>query len=123
MDTRRLVLFVIFSMSILMLWDAWQTKNAPPASTPIATVDGVPSADVPAASAIDTPVDTGYTLKSGQNIAVTTDLYNLNINTVGGDLRKLELRKHRANDSSANYLLLDDEIGRASCRERVYVLV
>lgn len=108
MDTRRLVLFVIFSMSILMLWDAWQTKNAPPASTPIATVDGVPSADVPAASAIDTPVDTGYTLKSGQNIAVTTDLYNLNINTVGGDLRKLELRKHRANDSSANYLLLDD---------------
>lgn len=108
MDTRRLVLFVIFSMSILMLWDAWQTKNAPPASTPISTVDGVPSADVPAASAIDTPVDTGYTLKSGQNIAVTTDLYNLNINTVGGDLRKLELRKHRANDSSANYLLLDD---------------
>lgn len=29
MDTRRLVLFVIFSMSILMLWDAWQRQHAP----------------------------------------------------------------------------------------------
>ncbi len=27
MDTRRLVLFVIFSMSILMLWDAWQRQT------------------------------------------------------------------------------------------------
>ena len=29
MDTRRLVLFVIFSFSIMMLWDAWQQKNHP----------------------------------------------------------------------------------------------
>ena len=29
MDTRRLVLFVIFSFSIMMLWDAWQQKNYP----------------------------------------------------------------------------------------------
>ncbi len=109
MDTRRLVLFVIFSMSILMLWDAWQTKHAPAAVAPVATVGSVPSADVgAAANAIDTPVDTGYALKSGQNIAVTTDLYKININTMGGDLRKLELRKHRANNSQSDYLLLDD---------------
>jgi len=109
MDTRRLVLFVIFSMSILMLWDAWQTKHAPAAIAPVASVGSVPTADVGAAAgAIDTPVDTGYALKSGQNIAVTTDLYQININTMGGDLRKLELRKHRANNSQSNYLLLDD---------------
>jgi len=109
MDTRRLVLFVIFSMSILMLWDAWQTKHAPAAVAPVASVGSVPTADVGAAAgAIDTPVDTGYALKSGQNIAVTTDLYQININTMGGDLRKLELRKHRANNSQSNYLLLDD---------------
>ena len=109
MDTRRLVLFVIFSMSILMLWDAWQTKHAPAAVAPVATVSSVPNTDVGAAAgAIDTPVDTAYALKSGQNIAVTTDLYKININTMGGDLRKLELRKHRANNSQSNYLLLDD---------------
>jgi YidC/Oxa1 family membrane protein insertase len=110
MDTRRLVLFVIFSMSILMLWDAWQTKNAPVTSTPVATVSSVPNADTTAAATnpIDTPVDIGYALRSGQNVVVTTDLYKVNISTVGGDLRKLELRKHRANDDQTNYLLLDD---------------
>jgi len=29
MDTRRLILFVIFSFSIMMLWDSWQHKDAP----------------------------------------------------------------------------------------------
>ena len=33
MDTRRLILFVIFSFSIMMLWDSWQKKNAPAATT------------------------------------------------------------------------------------------
>ena len=111
MDTRRLVLFVIFSMSILMLWDAWQTKHAPAAVESVANVSTVPNAEVgtvTGAAAIDTPVDTAYSLKSGQNIAVTTDLYKININTMGGDLRRLELRKHRANDNLSNYLLLDD---------------
>lgn len=110
MDTRRLVLFVIFSMSILMLWDAWQTKNAPVTSTPVAAVSSVPNADTTAAATnpIDTPVDTGYALRSSQNVLVTTDLYKVNVSTVGGDLRKLELRKHRANDDQTNYLLLDD---------------
>jgi len=107
MDTRRLVLFVIFSMSILMLWDAWQTKHAPVPVAPVASVGSVPSTEAGAA-AIDAPVDTAYALKSGQNIAVTTDLYKININTMGGDLRKLELRKHRANDNLSNFLLLDD---------------
>ena len=31
MDTQRLVLFVIFSFSVLMLWDAWQREQRPPA--------------------------------------------------------------------------------------------
>ena len=29
MDTKRLILFIIFSFSILMLWDAWQREHAP----------------------------------------------------------------------------------------------
>ncbi len=31
MDTRRIILFVIFSFSVLFLWQAWQQENAPPA--------------------------------------------------------------------------------------------
>ena len=30
MDTQRVILFVIFSMSAIFLWDAWQKEHAPP---------------------------------------------------------------------------------------------
>ncbi|MDD2833824.1 MAG: membrane protein insertase YidC [Methylotenera sp.] len=110
MDTRRLVLFVIFSMSILMLWDAWQAKNAPVKTTPAVVADTVPEAEIDAAptQAAEVPLEAGYRLKEGQVITVTTDVYKLNISTIGGDLRRLELLKHRAADSKDNFLLLDD---------------
>ncbi|HSI38754.1 MAG TPA: membrane protein insertase YidC [Methylotenera sp.] len=116
MDTRRLILFVIFSMSILMLWDAWQRQHAPAepvpqASTAASTDHSVPSQNVDAASATKTelPVDGDYKLPAGQRIAVITDLYKADIETTGGDLRRLELLKHRAADSDkSNFVLLDD---------------
>ena len=79
MDTRRLVLFVIFSMSILMLWDAWQTKHSP-ANVPMAASTTVNTVAAP--GVIDSSVDAGYALKSGENIAVTTDLYKINIKDI-----------------------------------------
>ena len=115
MDTRRLILFVIFSMSILMLWDAWQRQNAPlETSAQSVKVDKATSVDqsVPAqaSSAASTELPTGdYVLLKGQRISVTTDLYKADIETVGGDLRRLELLKHRGADSDkANFVLLDD---------------
>ena len=118
MDTRRLVLFVIFSMSILMLWDAWQRQHAPVEATVSQAVTNsaavnqnmAPTAGASAASPSDLPVGNGdYKLLSGQRISVTTDLFKADIETVGGDLRRLELLKHRASDDEkANFVLLDD---------------
>lgn len=115
MDTKRLVLFVIFSMSILMLWDAWQTHNAPVVVTRINTTnltETVPGQEVSAVganNAINATVETGYKLLTSQRIRVTTDLYQADIETIGGDLRKLELLKHRASENeSSNFVLLDD---------------
>jgi YidC/Oxa1 family membrane protein insertase len=116
MDTRRLVLFVIFSMSILMLWDAWQRHNAPVEKvTQISASNTTAASQVPAAGApavaSDAPVNADFKLQSSQRIQVTTDLFKADIETVGGDLRKLELIKHRASDSddeTANFVLLDD---------------
>lgn len=110
MDTRRLVLFVIFSMSILMLWDAWQRDNAPVATAQSKAVTGPGNAAVPAASVVaDLPVNADYALKSAQRIQVTTDLFKAEIETVGGDLRKLSLLKHRADENeSADFVLMDD---------------
>ena len=37
MDTQRLILFVVFSFSALLLWEAWQKEHRPPPPTVAAT--------------------------------------------------------------------------------------
>ncbi len=110
MDTRRLVLFVIFSMSILMLWDAWQRQQAPVAVVQQQAVSKDLAAATPnQASPVDLAVAGDYKLQTAQRISVTTDVYKAEIETTGGDLRKLELLKHRAADNDkSNFILLDD---------------
>ncbi|MDZ4212074.1 MAG: membrane protein insertase YidC [Methylotenera sp.] len=113
MDTRRLILFVIFSMSILMLWDAWQRQHAPAevVQQVSQTVDSVPNqpTNASAGTITNAAVDHDYKLLAGQRISVTTDLYKADIETTGGDLRRLELLKHRASDNDkTNFILLDD---------------
>jgi len=116
MDTRRLVLFVIFSMSILMLWDAWQRQHEPVAPAPQVQGSNIADNSVPSVSASKSPAapaqlptDSEYKLLTAQRISVTTDLYKADIETSGGDLRRLELLKHRAADSEkSNFILLDD---------------
>jgi len=109
MDTKRLVLFVVFSMSILMLWDAWQRQNAPATPFPQVATVTPGQADNAAVSSANVPLDTDYKLVSGQRISVTTDLYKADIETTGGDLRRLELLKHKAaEDKTSNFVLLDD---------------
>ena len=58
MDTQRLILFVIFSFSVLMLWDAWQRDQRPePAPQAQAQKQGVPApaAAAPAPGAAQAP--------------------------------------------------------------------
>jgi YidC/Oxa1 family membrane protein insertase len=115
MDTRRLVLFVIFSFSIMMLWDAWQQQHAP--TVPVHTVPAqqtaqTPTGEMPADSATTTDNannDGNFKLEKGQRIKVSTDLFEAEIDTIGGDLRHLVLNKHRAvNENDGNYVLMDD---------------
>lgn len=116
MDTRRLVLFVIFSMSILMLWEAWQRQHAPaevvPQTSSIAVDASVPNQSIGAvANVVKTDIagNDDYKLLAGQRISVTTDLFKADIETIGGDLRKLELLKHRSSENDkTNFILLDD---------------
>ena len=119
MDTRRLILFVIFSFSIMMLWDSWQKKNAPievaqTAQTPAASApvsDNVSTGANSANNAVtaDAMSDGTFKLEKGQRIQVATDLFQAEIDTIGGDLRHLELSKHRAaKEKEGNYVLMDD---------------
>ncbi len=115
MDIKRLILFVIFSFSILMLWDSWQKKDAPIVVPTVASVKQ--DASIPSASNIANNVTenksvpnsgVAFKLESAQRIKVSTDLYQAEIDTMGGDLRRLTLNKHRASDSQDNFVLLDD---------------
>ncbi len=106
MDTRRLILFVIFSFSIMMLWDAWQQKNQPAIPTQQQTEQGVPAV---AAGNKTAAADGTFSIDQGQRVKVTTDLFEADIDTTGGDLRRLILNKHRAaHVSDGNYVLMDD---------------
>lgn len=114
MDTKRLILFVIFSFSILMLWDAWQREHTPPpeaVTAEAASDNSVPHAEkLPGTrTAADMPKESGFRLQTADRIQVETDVYKAVIDTTGGDLRRLELLKHRADNSTTeNFVLLDD---------------
>ena len=51
MDNRRLILFLIFSFSLVMLWDAWQHHNQPPPAPSVAATTPQPSAPLTAPGA------------------------------------------------------------------------
>lgn len=110
MDTRRLILFVIFSFSILMLWDSWQQKNRPltPAQQEVQAPGSV--TNITGAAATNNVASEGsFKLEKGQRIKVATDLFQAEIDTVGGDLRHLVLNKHRAAEvKDGNFVLMDD---------------
>jgi len=113
MDTKRLVLFVIFSMSILMLWEAWQRDQSPQELLPAAASQDVSVPSQPAlTNTTQKNVDVesnGVQLGSEQKIHVKTDAYDAVIETTGGDIRKLSLLKHRADENEVlDFVLMDD---------------
>jgi len=111
MDTRRLILFIIFSMSLLMLWQAWQLDQNPQKRI---VADNANTVDPSIPTAPNKPIDIAapsdsVSLATDQRVKVTTDNYVAEIDTIGGDLRKLILSKYKADGSRTEpYVLLDD---------------
>ncbi|MFO1362750.1 MAG: membrane protein insertase YidC [Burkholderiales bacterium] len=104
MDTQRLILFVIFSFSVLMLWDAWQREHRPAPAPQVQDKAGsgaVPAASVPAPGAPAAPPKTdavpGSTgaAPARERVRVETDLLRAEIDPVGGDLVRLDLTRYK----------------------------
>jgi YidC/Oxa1 family membrane protein insertase len=128
MDFQRLILFVIFSMSGVFLFQAWQKENAPPAppkpaasaAAPVAAPaekksdvpTAVPSAGtatntVPATTGVVPSATTTPAASAGEVFTVKTDLIEAKINTLGGVIEEVALKEHRdAADKSKPYLVL-----------------
>lgn len=120
MDNRRLILLLVFSFSLIMLWDGWQRQNQPkpvPGATATAPVAAgaagvVPTPTLPpsAAGALPTAVPaTAVAVAPGAATAkVRTDLYVAHISAQGGDITRLELVGHpETEDKSKNFVLFD----------------
>ncbi|HWN30411.1 MAG TPA: membrane protein insertase YidC [Burkholderiales bacterium] len=114
MDTQRLFLLIVFCLSVFLLVDAWQRGNspaqAPHAEQPVKTqqVAPTPSEKLAAVQQAQTSPQAAAT-EAGKKISVKTDYLLAEIDTAGGDLRKLELMKHRDTlDEKKNFLLLQN---------------
>ena len=124
MDTQRLVLFFVFSFSLLLLWDAWEKHNRPkpvPVQAQSGSVVPAPAAPAskPAAAAPQVPGQPATTpavvapqaaAATGEKIQIRTDLLLVEIDTAGGTLKRVELLKHKDTvDEKKNFSLLGPE--------------
>lgn len=125
-DMRRTLLWVVFSMSLVLIWDAWNRHNGQPslfgppparpaASAPPAAATGSAGLPAPAASATATPGSAAAlpgaapaTAVAAQPVTVTTDVVKATLDPTGGTLVHLELLGyHDQNDRARNVTLFD----------------
>ena len=92
MDSKRLIVFMILSMSIVFLWQEWETRRHPPQAAVQTAASAKPAN--PEAAAATPGADTKAKLQSGERLRVSTDTLVAEIDAIGGDIRHLELRKH-----------------------------
>jgi len=133
METKKLVLIIILSTSLLFLWESWQREIQPPASqvTPGAVADSanqrhdplpVPGDELASATGGTTTASgiegvgssiTPNLFTIGEKIQVTTDMVVAEIDTAGGDIRQLGIIQHPSReDKNKPYELLLDKAAR-----------
>ena len=128
MDTQRLILLAIFSFSLVMLWEAWNRDNRPVVPAPARTAgaperpgdiptSSAPAASTPSASAVPAGAVPGQPASSApvaaNLVTVTTDLFTVKVDPVGGVIAEVALAKHRdAFDTSKPYLALQRNAAR-----------
>ncbi len=110
MDTQRLILFFVFSFSLLLLWEAWQKEHRPVVPAVPTSPLSAPAPGAPAAAPGASVVPAANAPQSGQRVRVRTDTVVAEIDTQGGDLVYLELLQHKDTlDGSKNLVLLGPE--------------
>ncbi len=128
MDNQRIILFFALSFVLLMLWQAWQrdfgehettsqpaTANESPApassDVPVSPPDEIQTMTEQTASTPETPAGPPEALKSAQRIHVVTDLLDVEIDTLGGDLRQADLIEYPVSRDSPNvpFQLMQDK--------------
>src|SRR4051794_1413828 len=108
-DIRRTLLWVVFSMSLFLIWDAWNKHNGQPSffsPTPAAKPAAVGAAGsgasagavpvptgtpAPAAATAAPPAASAPTVATAERITITTDVVKATLDSLGGSLDRVEL--------------------------------
>ncbi|WP_420995159.1 membrane protein insertase YidC [Cupriavidus sp. 30B13] len=114
MDIKRTILWVIFSMALVLLYDNWQRANghqsmffpsatqqaAPAAGGASAAQGDVPKANAAAGATAGAPATApaAAVQPAGEKIVVSTDVMRATIDTAGGILTRLELLNQHEKD-------------------------
>jgi YidC/Oxa1 family membrane protein insertase len=113
MEFQRLFLFLIFIFSAFALWDGWEKYQHPVLLPTNAEVKNDQKTDTPATvksatqSRKDFPVEPVRTELKGKTVVVKTDNLLVEINTLGGEIQRVELLQHKdANDKNKAFVLL-----------------
>ena len=115
MDVQRLFLLMVFCLSIFLLVDAWNRQNSPaPArqtEVPSKSQQAAPTPSEKLTADEQTSANTQATVsEAGQKISVKTDYLLAQIDTAGGNLRRLELLNQRDTlDKKNNFVLFQDK--------------
>jgi len=132
MDSQRLILFFVFSFSVFLLLDAWQREQqavpAAPAASEKAEKAGKTDKGQPPAAQLPVPGEQLLATQGGVPqqvqrpgepgalVRVETDLLIAHLSTYGGDLRRLQFKKHRDTlDKKKDFVLFENT------PERTYV--
>jgi len=135
-DMRRTLLWVVFSMSLFLLYDGWNKANGKPSLfSPVAvskpsTAPAAPAAPVPASGSLATlpssnlPATSSVTAAAevpaaapasvvSEKVTITTDLVKATLDTQGGDVVRLELLQQLDHtDRTKNTLVFDQSADR-----------
>ncbi|MEY4414115.1 MAG: hypothetical protein RIQ53_1408 [Pseudomonadota bacterium] len=117
-DMRRTILWVVFTFSLFLLWDAWMRHTGQPsmfgpppaaqvASAPAGAASGVPAAAAAGATAATPAASAAAVPLASEKLTITTDVLRATLDSKGGDLVKLELLKHQAEGSTQPVVLFD----------------
>ncbi len=122
MDTQRLIALVVFSLSLVWLWEAWQEYSHPPQAPASIQAPSSTSGSVPTPTAIQAtppggamPATVGAIgqTERGARAIIQTDVLRVEIDAHGGDLRSAVLTQYRANeDASKPFTLFEEGSGK-----------
>ena len=109
MEQQRTLLLIALFVVMFLMWDAWQRDYVQPKLAPVATqktapvaqsFDDIPEATntstVPATAVSDVPDTAVAKVTSRQRIHVKTDLFDIELDSKGADVRRVSLLKYPA---------------------------